>query len=98
MFRVFWLTVTTFAVAVSQTAFAQTSARSAEIFQKADLNGDAALNYDEFVVFIDLSAEAKIGNAGRVKAMGLYQRGFKRVDANNDKLVTPAELRAMAGT
>ncbi|MEM6311098.1 MAG: hypothetical protein AAF754_13725 [Pseudomonadota bacterium] len=98
MFRTQTLTMAILTSVMAHGAHAQTTAQSVEIFRTADANGDTALSYDEFVVFIDLSAAANIGNAGRVKAMGLYKRGFKRVDANGDQRVTPDELQAMAGS
>jgi len=75
-------------------AVAQDRERAAENFRHADVNGDEALNADEFVVFIDLNAADKIANAARISSLGMQALAFARVDANADGLVTPGELQA----
>ena len=61
--------------------------------QQADANGDKALNYDEFVTFIDLNAADNIGRAKMVKSRNLYSRAFNRLDKNNDGLITADEIK-----
>ena len=66
-------------------------------FLKADADSDTALTIDEFTRFIDLNADAKIGNARLIKRTGQYTRAFNRVDANKDGLATAEELSTAAG-
>ena len=60
--------------------------------QQADANGDKALNYDEFVTFINLNAADNIGRAKMVKSRNLYSRAFSRLDKNGDGLITADEI------
>ena len=79
-------------------AFAQSTPSAARAnFIEADVNSDRALTIDEFTRFIDLNAEARIGNARLIQRTGQYMRAFDRVDANKDGLTTPKELSAFAG-
>lgn len=60
--------------------------------QQADANGDKALNYDEFVTFINLNATDNIGRANMIKSRNLYASAFSRLDKNNDGLITADEI------
>ncbi len=60
--------------------------------QQADANGDKALNYDEFMTFINLNAADNIGRAKMVKSRHLYSRAFSRLDKNGDGLITADEI------
>ena len=42
------------------------------------------------------NADDDIGRAKMISSGGLYERGFKRVDANGDGHVTPEELQAIS--
>lgn len=81
----------------TQSAIAQTTQGQVQAnFMKADANSDTALTIDEFTRFIDLNADAGIGNARLIQRTGQYARAFARVDANQDGLATGQELSALA--
>lgn len=92
--QIIWTTAFALALLAPVSAVAQDRAQAAENFRQADMNGDEALNADEFAVFIDMSAADGIANAKRISSLGLQARAFARVDANGDGLVTPGELQA----
>ena len=75
---------------------AQDNQLGQENYIQADVNKDGVLDYEEFVTFIDLNADDDIGRAKMISSGGLYERGFKRVDANGDGHVTPEELQAIS--
>ena len=74
-------------------AFANDKDTVKQNLQQADANGDKALNYKEFVTFIDLNAADNIGRASMVKSRNLYSRAFKRLDKNRDGKITRAEIK-----
>ena len=74
---------------------AQSADLARENYRQADANGDGVLIEAEFVNFIDLNAADGLGNAARVRSLGMHARAFRRVDGNGDGRVTPTELRAM---
>jgi len=74
-------------------AFANDKDAAKQNLQKADANGDKALNYKEFVTFINLNAEDNIGRARLIKSRNLYSRAFKRLDKNRDGKITKAEVK-----
>ena len=73
--------------------FANDKDTAKQNLQQADTNGDKALNYKEFVTFIDLNAKDNIGRASMVKSRNLYSRAFKRLDKNRDGKITAAEIK-----
>ena len=88
----------TFVASAATNASGQSTQSQAQAnFMKADANSDTALTIDEFTRFIDLNAEAQIGNARIIQRTGQYARAFKRVDANGDGLANAQELSTAAG-
>ena len=85
---VFGLTLT-----IPQPAAAQDTELAGENFQQADVDGDGALEYSEFVTFIDLNAADGLGNAARVSSRNLHARAFDRLNTNGDGMITPEELQ-----
>ncbi|MEO0544517.1 MAG: hypothetical protein AAFY99_11925 [Pseudomonadota bacterium] len=79
----------------AQTANADEQAAGKENYMQADANNDGLLTYDEFVTFIDLNAADGLGNASMVASRNMYSRGFNRVDANKDGVVSPDELQTI---
>lgn len=67
---------------------------AAENFMQADVNADGALDFDEFVQFINLNADDNLGRAGLIRRFGRYEMAFSRADMNADGVVTPDELAA----
>jgi len=74
-------------------AFANYNSAAEQNLQQADANGDKALSYQEFVTFINLNAEDKIGHARMIKSSNLYSRAFKRLDENHDGKIIAAEIK-----
>mgnify|MGYP001556057168 FL=1 len=77
-------------------AVAQSPNLPAKNFRQADADNDGVLVQAEFTAFIDLNAEDGLGNAARVRSLGMHARAFRRIDGNGDGRVTPTELRAMS--
>lgn len=75
-------------------ARAQYEDQSVSAFLAADLNGDEMLTREEFRVFIHGMAEYGAPMSRRIRTFGAYGMAFNRVDANDDGLATPDELRA----
>lgn len=75
-------------------ALAQDNQVGRENYIRADENKDGVLIYAEFVNFIDLNAADDLGRAKLISSRGLHERAFRRIDTNNDGLVTPQELQA----
>ena len=73
--------------------FANDKDTARQNLQQADANGDKALNYDEFVTFINLNAADNIGRAKMIKSRNLYSRAFNRLDKNDDGLITADEIK-----
>ncbi|MEM1385261.1 MAG: RNA polymerase subunit sigma-70 [Pseudomonadota bacterium] len=65
-------------------------------FLEADADADGALTLSEFTTLIDLNASHGLGRAAMIKRLGRYGTAFGRIDADGDKLVTQAELQALA--
>ena len=94
-------TMTTFAIlTVLVTAATHAQAQSdserqlaAENYAQADQNGDGLLSRAEFVQFIDLNAADNLGRSGQLKASGRYDMAFNRLDANDDDMISPAEMQ-----
>lgn len=60
------------------------------------MNSDDALDETEFRTLIDLNAQHDLGRAATVKRFGRYSTAFRRVDENEDGLVTREELAKAA--
>lgn len=67
-------------------------AHTKEHFPMADANEDGQLSLGEFKNFVDLQAEDDVGGSRRIKRLGLHERAFSRVDANDDGAVTLVEI------
>ncbi|MEM6549409.1 MAG: RNA polymerase subunit sigma-70 [Pseudomonadota bacterium] len=65
-------------------------------FLEADADADGALTLSEFTTLIHLNASHGLGRAAMIKRLGRYGTAFGRIDADGDKLVTQAELQALA--
>lgn len=65
-------------------------------FQSADANGDSMLSFEEFTTLINLNADHNIGRAQMIRRHDRYAMAFGRIDANEDGLVTPEEMAAIA--
>ncbi|MEM9781626.1 MAG: hypothetical protein AAF899_04025 [Pseudomonadota bacterium] len=65
-------------------------------FMTADVDADGALTLSEFTTLIDLNAASGIGRASLIKRFGRYAMAFGRLDGNDDGLVTPEEIQALA--
>jgi Ca2+-binding EF-hand superfamily protein len=63
-------------------------------FIKADANGDRKIAPHEFRTLIAELVAAGSEKAISVKKWGVYGYAFKRIDADKDGLITPAELQA----
>lgn len=74
-------------------AFAYSQAEK-NAFIKADVNSDRTITPGEFRTLIEELVVAGSEKAISVKKWGVYGYAFKRIDANKDGLITPAELQA----
>ena len=63
-------------------------------FIKADANGDRKIAPDEFRTLIAELVAIGSEKAISVKKWGVYGYAFKRIDADKDGMITPAELQA----
>jgi hypothetical protein len=77
-------------------AITQSPDLAAQNYRQADANNDGVLVQAEFATFIDLNAADGLGNAPRVRAVGMHGRAFRQIDGNGDGRVTPNELQAMS--
>lgn len=82
-------------LALASSVAAQENQLAVENYQQADANGDGVLVYAEFAALIDLNAADGVGNAAMVSSRGWHARAFKRIDANDDGIVSPEELQAV---
>jgi len=57
-------------------------------FKKANASGTGKMTADEFKIFIDLNADAKIGKAAKIKSYGAYSKAFATVDTDKDGTIT----------
>jgi hypothetical protein len=65
-----------------------------DAFLKADANSDRKISRGEFNTLIDALAASGAPKAQSVKRWGIYGMAFKKIDANADQIITPAELEA----
>lgn len=63
-------------------------------FIKADANSDRKITPGEFRTLIEELVAAGSEKAISVKKWGVYGYAFKRIDADKDGMITPAELQA----
>lgn len=63
-------------------------------FLKADTNGDRMISTGEFRTLINELVAIGSEKAVSVKKWGAYGYAFKRIDADKDGMITPAELQA----
>ena len=63
-------------------------------FIKADANGDRKITPGEFRTLIAELVSIGSEKAISVKKWGVYGYAFKRIDADKDGVITPAELQA----
>jgi hypothetical protein len=77
----------------ASSAFAYSGSEK-DAFLKADANADRKISRGEFKTLIDALAESGAPKAQSVKRWGVYGMAFKRIDANADEIITPAELEA----
>jgi hypothetical protein len=74
-------------------AFAYSQAEK-NAFIKADANSDRKITPGEFRTLIEGLVAAGSEKAISVKKWGAYGYAFKRIDADKDGTITPAELQA----
>jgi Ca2+-binding EF-hand superfamily protein len=93
------LTTTTHAAAGQADAITQSppfdNAKRLQIqtnFKTADVDRNDQLNLAEFKIFINLNADQNLGQAVSVRRFGIYNKAFKKVDANGDGIVTKHEI------
>ena len=65
---------------------------TAEHFTLADANADDGLDAEEFKAFVELEAEDDIGASRRIQSMQIYDRAFRRMDRNEDGLLSRDEI------
>ena len=65
-----------------------------DAFLMADANSDRKISRAEFKTLIDALAASGAPKAQSVKRWGIYGMAFKKIDANADDIITPAELEA----
>ncbi len=75
-------------------ASAQFEDASVRAFHAADQNGDEALSFSEFRVFIQDLTSVGAPVATRIQRLGAYRIAFGRIDRNGDGVASPSELRA----
>ncbi len=63
-------------------------------FVQADKNKDVLISKSEFNTLIKLLAQSGVPRAKTVVRWGAYGIAFKRIDANADGKIAPAELEA----
>ena len=66
-----------------------------DIFEAADANADAALDREEFRVFVDTHASAGHEGAAAMAGSGDYDSGFTLLDTNADGRLDATELAAL---
>jgi Ca2+-binding EF-hand superfamily protein len=82
-----------FAVFAPDFAFAYSQAEK-NAFIKADANSDRKITPGEFRTLIEELVATGSEKAISVKKWGVYGYAFKRIDADKDGMITPAELQA----
>ncbi|MEL6837821.1 MAG: hypothetical protein AAFP85_00930 [Pseudomonadota bacterium] len=87
-----WLGLLEMGPAMAQTMSTTDRNKLTENVAKADANGDGAFSADEFRQLIDLNAADGLGQADRIRRAGLYDRAFRRLDADGDGLLTRQEM------
>ena len=65
---------------------------TAEHFTLADANADDGLDTEEFKAFVELEAEDDIGASRRIQSMQIYDRAFRRMDRNEDGILSRDEI------
>ena len=65
---------------------------TAEHFTIADANADDGLDAEEFKAFVELEAEDDIGASRRIQSMQIYDRAFRRMDRNEDGMLSRDEI------
>ena len=65
---------------------------TAEHFTLADANADDGLDAEEFKAFVELEAEDDIGASRRIQSMQIYDRAFRRMDRNEDGMLSREEI------
>lgn len=65
---------------------------TAEHFTLADANADDGLDAEEFKAFVELEAEDDIGASRRIQSMRIYDRAFRRIDRNEDGMLSRDEI------
>lgn len=65
---------------------------TAEHFTLADANSDDGLDAEEFKAFVELEAEDDIGASRRIQSMQIYDRAFRRMDRNEDGMLSRDEI------
>ena len=65
---------------------------TAEHFTLADANADDGLDAEEFKAFVELEAEDDIGASRRIQSMQIYDRAFRRMDRNEDGILSRDEI------
>lgn len=61
-------------------------------FKTADVDNNDQLNLAEFKIFINLNADQNLGQAISVRRFGIYNKAFKKLDANGDGILTKHEI------
>ncbi len=87
-------TLTLMAALTPLPAAAQYEDESVAAFLAADANGDEHLDLAEFRTFVGILADSGAPMSIRIRNFAAYRIAFGRVDANNDGLASPQELRA----
>ncbi len=83
--------------ALNQPAFADPQAKPAQLminFQAADVNQSGELDMAEFKKFINLNADHNLGQATKIRRLGMYAAAFDTADADDDGAVSKAEIAA----
>jgi EF hand len=81
------------ALAAPGFAFAYSQAEK-NAFIKADVNSDRKITPGEFRMLIEELVATGSEKAISVKKWGVYGYAFKRIDADKNGMITPAELQA----